>query len=79
MMPEKFEASVTTRPASINSGSHKQQDTEQGSDASQTWQPSKQVKLIVAVQAFVCFVVALDSTILTTTLPVSHDSNQEHG
>ncbi|KAI4732836.1 WD40 repeat-like protein [Aureobasidium sp. EXF-12298] len=69
MMSEKLESSVTTGPGSINSGSNNQQDAEQGRDESQTWHPSKQVKLIVAVQAFVCFAVALDSTILTTTLP----------
>ncbi|KAH0262852.1 MFS general substrate transporter, partial [Aureobasidium melanogenum] len=69
MMSEKLESSVTTRPGSITSGSNNQQDIEQGRDESQTWHPSKQVKLIVAVQAFVCFAVALDSTILTTTLP----------
>ena len=40
------------------------------STATPDWKPSKQVKLIVALQAFVCLVVALDATILTTTLPV---------
>ncbi|KAK6002078.1 hypothetical protein QM012_001716 [Aureobasidium pullulans] len=69
-MFEKLESNVTARPASIASGPNTRQDAdEQGHDESQMWQPSQQVKLIVAVQAFVCFAVALDSTILTTTLP----------
>ncbi|KAI4716277.1 putative efflux pump antibiotic resistance protein [Aureobasidium sp. EXF-10727] len=69
-MFEKFKSQVSTMSTSMTSVSHNQQDAEKGGDNSQKWNPSKQVKLVVAVQAFVCFVVALDSTILTTTLPI---------
>jgi hypothetical protein len=72
MMSEKFKSEITTTSTSITSDPKNEQDAEQGADNSQRWKPSKQVKFIVAVQAFVCFVVALDSTILSTTLPVSH-------
>ncbi|KAI4724778.1 putative efflux pump antibiotic resistance protein [Aureobasidium sp. EXF-10728] len=69
-MFEKFKSQVSTTSTSTTSVSNSQQDAEKGVDNSQKWNPSKQVKLVVAVQAFVCFVVALDSTILTTTLPI---------
>jgi len=35
-----------------------------------SWKPTRHVALIFMVQYTICFVVALDATILTTTLPV---------
>jgi hypothetical protein len=72
MASEKSKSQITTTSTSITSDPKHEQDTEQGVDSPHKWKPSKQIKFIVAVQAFVCFVVALDSTILSTTLPVSH-------
>ncbi|KAI4844389.1 putative efflux pump antibiotic resistance protein [Aureobasidium sp. EXF-8845] len=69
MASEKSKSQITTTSTSITSDPKHEQDAEQGVDNSQKWKPCKQVKFIVAVQAFVCFVVALDSTILSTTLP----------
>ncbi|THW52170.1 putative efflux pump antibiotic resistance protein [Aureobasidium pullulans] len=64
----KLKSHVTMRTTSVVSDTNLQQNVEDGRN-SPKWKPSKQVKLIVATQAFVCFFVALDSTILTTTLP----------
>lgn len=69
----KLKSHVTMRTTSVVSDTNLQQNVEDGRN-SPKWKPSKQVKLIVATQAFVCFFVALDSTILTTTLPVCHTS-----
>ena len=69
----KLKSHVTMRTTSVVSDTNLQQIVEDGKN-SPKWKPSKQVKLIVATQAFVCFFVALDSTILTTTLPVCHTS-----
>lgn len=44
-------------------------DGERGDNAQQ-WAASRRVKMVLAGQAFVIFVVALDGTVLTTTLPV---------
>jgi hypothetical protein len=74
MASEKSKSQITTTSTSITSDPKHEQDAEQGVDNAQKWKPSKQVKFIVAVQGFVCFVVALDSTILSTTLPVSQRS-----
>jgi hypothetical protein len=71
MASEKSKSQITTTSTFITSDPNHEQDAEQGVDNAQKWKPSKQVKFIVAVQGFVCFVVALDSTILSTTLPVS--------
>ncbi|THZ61361.1 putative efflux pump antibiotic resistance protein [Aureobasidium pullulans] len=64
----KLKSHVTMRTTSVVSDTNVQQNVEDGRN-SPKWKPSKQVKLIVVTQAFVCFFVALDSTILTTTLP----------
>lgn len=37
---------------------------------------SVQTKITVACQAFVMFIVSIDSTILTTTLPVCADTDE---
>ncbi|KAI5270348.1 putative efflux pump antibiotic resistance protein [Aureobasidium subglaciale] len=69
MAMQEIKPHVTSRSEAIFSYRDSRSDTERAIDSSLTWRPSGQTKLIVAIQAFVCFVVALDSTILTTTLP----------
>lgn len=41
-----------------------------------SWAVSGQIKWTVACQAFVMFIVSIDSTILTTTLPVSENNGR---
>ncbi|KAI5202056.1 putative efflux pump antibiotic resistance protein [Aureobasidium subglaciale] len=70
MATEEIKPHVTSRSEAIFSYRDNRHDTERAIDSSLTWTPSRQIKLIVAIQVFVCFVVVLDSTILTTTLPL---------
>lgn len=61
---------LSASSAGLSETNVESKDVEQAENTLSKWKPSRQVKLSVAMQAFVCFVVALDSTILTTTLPV---------
>ncbi|KAI5206978.1 hypothetical protein AUEXF2481DRAFT_31628 [Aureobasidium subglaciale EXF-2481] len=69
MAVQEIKPHITSRSEAIFSYRDCRSDTERAIDSSLIWRPNRQTKLIVAIQAFVCFVVALDSTILTTTLP----------
>lgn len=66
---DHFEEAAMTNENRVN-------ESEKATPAAvEDWVPSKHVKLIIAAQAFVVFVVALDATILTTSLPVSTRSS----
>ena len=73
---EKEHGVVPTSPiSSITSSSVSDIDKSVANDE-RIWKPSVQVKKTTACQAFVLFIVSIDSTILTTTLPVGRQLNE---
>ena len=63
----EYSASMDDSTSTLNKG------VEVASDMA--WKPSRQVKMVLAGQAFCVFIVSLDMTILTATLPVRDPLN----
>lgn len=68
---EKVHGAVPNSPISTITTSSVSDTYKDDNDDKPGWKPSIEIKKQIACQAFVLFIVSIDSTILTTTLPVS--------